>query len=75
MKQVTLNIPENKFQFFIELTKQLGLEIQKEETLDVNIPQWQQELTLKRLEELDKDKSKSIDFDDMINRLEDKYGL
>ena len=24
MKQITLNIPENKFQFFIELVKNLG---------------------------------------------------
>jgi len=75
MKQVTLNIPENKFQFFIELAKQLGLEIQKEETLDVEIPQWQKDLTLKRLEQLDKGQSKAIDFDDMLNRLESKYGL
>jgi len=75
MKQVTLNIPENKFQFFIELAKQLGLEIQKEETLDVEIPQWQKDLTLKRLEQLDKGQSKAIDFDDMLNRLERKHGL
>jgi hypothetical protein len=32
MKQITLNIPDKKLPFFIELAKQLGLEIAKEET-------------------------------------------
>jgi hypothetical protein len=70
MKQVVLNIPENKFDFFMEVFSRLGLDVAEK-----TIPQWQQDLTLKRLEELDKDQSKAIDFDDMLNRLENKYGL
>lgn len=32
MKQITLNIPDNKLPFFLELAKQLGLEIAEEKT-------------------------------------------
>jgi len=49
MKQITINIPENKFQFFIELTKQLGLEISQEKTVDFIIPEWQKELVRERV--------------------------
>lgn len=31
MKQITINIPDNKYSFFIELVKNLGLEKVKEE--------------------------------------------
>jgi hypothetical protein len=72
MKQITLNIPDGKFDFFMEVFKRLGLEIAKK---NVSIPEWQQDQTIKRMQELDKDPSKAIDFDDMLNRLEEKHGL
>jgi hypothetical protein len=59
---------------FLELIKTLDF-ISLDDNKHNAIPQWQQELTLKRLAELDKDPSKSIDFDQMLNRLESKYGL
>ncbi len=34
MKQITLNIPDNQYAFFLELVQQLGLEKVKEETID-----------------------------------------
>lgn len=46
MKEITLKIPEKKFSFFIELFKQLGLEI----TSTVEIPDWQKEEVLQRME-------------------------
>jgi hypothetical protein len=49
MKQITINIPETKFQFFIELTKQLGLEISQEKTVDFIVPEWQKELVRERI--------------------------
>ena len=72
MKQVTVNIPEGKFEFFMELFRSLGIS-----TYDdiANVPQWQKDLTLKRLAELEKDPSKAIDFDSMLDDLEKKYGL
>jgi hypothetical protein len=72
MKQVTLNIPDGKFDFFMKVFKQMGLDIADK---NIDIPKWQQELTLKRLEELDKDPSKAIDFNTMIDGLEQKYEL
>jgi hypothetical protein len=59
---------------FLEFIKTLDF-ISLDDNKHNAIPQWQQELTLKRLAELDKDPSKSIDFDQMLNRLESKYGL
>ncbi|MFT5778934.1 MAG: hypothetical protein ACI837_001891 [Crocinitomicaceae bacterium] len=73
MKQVTVNIPDGKFEFFMELFRSLG--ITADHDMISEIPQWQKDLTLKRLAELEKDPSKAIDFDSMINRLEDKHGL
>lgn len=49
MKQITINIPETKFRFFIELTKQLGLEISQEKTVDFIVPEWQKELVRERI--------------------------
>lgn len=72
MKQVTLNIPDGKFDFFIKVFQQMGLDIADK---GIDIPEWQQKLALKRLEELDKDPSKAIDFDSMIDGLERKYEL
>lgn len=34
MKQITLNIPDNKYEFFLELVKNLGLEKVKEEPME-----------------------------------------
>jgi hypothetical protein len=36
MKQVTINIPDSKYSFFMELVKNLGLEKVKEETVDAS---------------------------------------
>ena len=72
MRQVTLNIPDGKFDFFMKVFQQMGLDIADK---GIDIPKWQQELALKRLEELNKNPEKAIDFDDMINELEKKHGL
>lgn len=72
MKQATLNIPVGKFDFFIKVFQQMGLDIAD---TGIDIPEWQQKLALKRLEELDKDPSKAIDFDSMIDGLEQKHEL
>lgn len=42
---------------------------------DFSIPTWQQDLTLKRMTELDKQPKSAINFDDMIGRLEKKHDL
>ena len=72
MKQVTLNIPDNKFDFFMEIIDRLGLVVEDE---NVDIPKWQQERTLKRAAELDNDPSLAIDFNLVLRDIEQKYGL
>lgn len=46
MKIVSLKIPEKKFNFFMELVKQLGLEVTNN---DVEIPELQKEIVRERL--------------------------
>ncbi|WP_158858037.1 hypothetical protein [Lunatibacter salilacus] len=36
MKKITINIPDNKYSFFLELVKNLGLEKVKEEPVNAN---------------------------------------
>jgi hypothetical protein len=72
MKQVILNIPESQLDFFLEVFKKLGLELHSQND---EIPDWQKVVTLRRLEALETKHDASIDFDEMINRLENKHGL
>ena len=48
MKQVTINIPENMYGFFMELIQKLGLE--KVENEIVDIPDWQKGEVIHRME-------------------------
>ena len=72
MKEITVKVPENKLEFFMELLDQLDFEAIGR---DFDIPEWQQQMTLNRLKELDENPDSTIDFDKMINHLESKYGL
>jgi hypothetical protein len=47
MKEITLNIPEKKLQFFMELFKQLGLEVKNNESY--MIPDEHKEIVLNRI--------------------------
>jgi DNA mismatch repair ATPase MutL len=72
MKQVILNIPENQLDFFLEVFKRLGLELHSQ---NEEIPDWQKAVTIRRLEAMKTKQDTAIDFDEMINRLENKHGL
>ncbi|SNS73707.1 hypothetical protein SAMN06295967_12023 [Belliella buryatensis] len=55
MRRVILNIPENRYELFMELIRRLGIEKiqEKEVTIESyeieNLPEWQKEEILKRL--------------------------
>ncbi|SIS97807.1 hypothetical protein [Belliella pelovolcani] len=55
MRRVTLNIPENRYELFMELIKSLGIEKiqEKETTIESseieNLPEWQKEEILRRV--------------------------
>jgi hypothetical protein len=72
MKQVTLNIPENKFQFFIELAKQLGFEIEKELTPELVIPEWQLDELDKRVNDYKNNIDIAMDFDNAMNQIDNQ---
>ena len=65
MKQITLNIPEKKINFFIELFKQLGLEVAQ--TIDV--PDWQKEEVLKRMERSKVNPERLLDWEQVKEAL------
>lgn len=56
----------------MELFRSLGVSTEGEVS---DVPQWQKDITLQRLAELEKDPSKAISFDSMIDDLEQKHGL
>lgn len=47
MKEITVKIPDTKLQFFIELFKQLGLEVKDQE---LSIPKKHQKIVLDRIQ-------------------------
>lgn len=56
----------------MELFRSLGISTDDDIT---DVAQWQKDLTLSRLAELENDPSKAIDFDSMIEELGPIYGL
>ncbi len=65
MKEITLKIPETKFQFFLELFGQLGLEV-----VDVeDIPQWQKDEVLKRMQRSKDNPERLLEWDIVKNQL------
>jgi hypothetical protein len=51
MKEIIIKVPENKFEFALELIKSLGFKFsfKKEEKEDFKIHQWQKDLVLERI--------------------------
>ena len=66
MKQVTINIPENMYGFFIELIQKLGLE--KVENEIVDIPDWQKREVIRRMESTSSEEY--LTLEEIENRLE-----
>jgi hypothetical protein len=72
MTQITINIPEDQVQFFVELTKKLGFEIDSKST-DVN--EWQKNTVQKRKSKLKVNPELNVDFFDLTSRVEKKFNL
>lgn len=64
--KVTLDIPDNKYQFFMELVGSLKFVKVEDET----IPQWQMDEVDKRLADFKNDPAQAIDFDTAMNDIE-----
>lgn len=59
MKEVTLKIPDNKVAFFMELIKQLGLELSEEK----DIPEEHKRLVRERMKISEANPSRLIEWD------------
>ncbi|HUH72775.1 MAG TPA: hypothetical protein VLZ75_00070 [Chitinophagales bacterium] len=64
MKQVTLEIPEKKFEFFMELIENLGFV--KTNVLDI-IPEEHKKIVRNRITESDLNPEKILDWNDIKN--------
>lgn len=51
MKEIIIKVPESKFEFVIELIKNLGIKfaLKKEEKEDFKVHQWQKDLVQERI--------------------------
>lgn len=65
MKEVTLKIPDKKFKFFMELIRQLGLEI----TEEVEVPEEHKTIVRERIEKSKQNPDRLLDWDQVQNNL------
>lgn len=70
--KITLDIQENRLSTFLAFIKTLDY---VSITKDDNIPQWQKDEVAQRLKDLEKYPERAIDFDQVMEDTEKKYGL
>lgn len=61
MREVTLKIPEEKFEFYLELFEQLGLEPE----FDYEIPEEHKEIVRERIRIADENPDQLLDWDEV----------
>ncbi|MBC8485538.1 MAG: hypothetical protein H8D45_05815 [Bacteroidetes bacterium] len=73
MKQITLNIPDNKYNFFLELINNLGFNVKDKKTINLNL---EEKEFVKNIEDAFKDvelhlqgKKKLQNASDFLNEL------
>jgi hypothetical protein len=71
MKQITLQIPDNKFQEVIEFLHGLGVKDIHEN--DLYIPEWQKNIVRERIETYQADKTLSLH--EFESYMQTKYGI
>jgi hypothetical protein len=71
MKQITLNIPDEKFTFIIELLQKLGIHDVHENELYV--PEWQKNIVSERIQDLNIEKM--VDIEQFDKDMKKKYEL
>ncbi len=70
MRQITLKIPEKKLKFFMELFKQLGIEVEEGKELvekDMDIPESHKSIVRGRMSNSNDQPDKSIDWEIAID--------
>ena len=72
MKEITIKVPDKKLGFFMELVKQLGIEVTKEDTV---LQEWQKEQLDEALEDHQNGKANYTDWEDVKKNLFAQYKI
>lgn len=72
MKEITLRISDKKLPFFLELAKQLGVEVVQDET---PVPQWQQEQVRQAKQQVKDGTAEASDWKQLKKGLFEKYNV
>lgn len=75
MANVTVTIPDGKLQFFKNLVENLGFNYTETNEEQISIPKWQQKEVNNRYEDYKDNPDKAIEINDVINQIDEKYGL
>jgi len=71
MKEITLRISESKLSFFIELVKQLGVEVVE----DTPIPQWQKDQVRQSIQEIEDGTAELTEWETIKKDIFEKYNV
>ncbi len=66
MREVILKVPEERYDFVMELIENLGLEVENE----IEIPEWHKNVLNERLEQYSSNPSEDRDADDALDDIE-----
>jgi hypothetical protein len=71
MKEITLRIADSKLSFFMELVKQLGVEVVE----DTPIPQWQKDQVRQSIQEIEDGTAELTEWDAIKKDIFEKYNV
>ena len=60
-KEITLRVPQEKYDFVMELINELGLEV----TQDIEIPEWHKQIVEERIAEYKRNPGAELDWDEV----------
>jgi len=75
MKQITISIPDNKEEFFIDLMKSLSFVKKIESVENIDIPEWHKAILDQRMENYKNNPERYREWEDVKKEINQKYGL
>lgn len=75
MKQITISIPDNKEQLFIDLMKSLSFVKKIEPVENIDIPEWHKTIIDQRMENYKNNPESYREWEDVKKEIDTKYGL
>lgn len=75
MKQITISIPDNKEEFFIDLMESLSFVKKIESVENIDIPEWHKAILDQRMENYKNNPESYRKWEDVKKEINQKYGL